>query len=110
MNKVLIQMLEIYKPELWDNHCWMDYKLTKDSPYTFHHIVEARNGGKKIISNGAILTLNAHRYLNFLDNRHHNIYKELNCLFYDLNRTYAPPTQEYYEEVRHVLKKVRKLG
>lgn len=108
MKQVLIQMLEIYRPDLWDNHCWMDYKLTKDNPYTFHHIKEKRNGGKYIISNGAIITQNAHRYLNYLDYQYHNIYKELNCLFWDLNKTYAPPTEDYYEELKHILKKVRK--
>ena len=108
MDKVLIQMLEIYKPELWDNHCWLDYKLTRENPYTFHHIVEKRNGGARIITNGAILTLEAHRYLNFLDYKHHNVYKDLNCLFYDLNRTYAPPTEAYYDEVHNILKRVRR--
>lgn len=43
MKKVLVDMIEIYKPNGID---WMQYKLAKNNPYTFHHIKEKRNGGK----------------------------------------------------------------
>lgn len=105
MDHILKEMIEIYKPKGID---WMAYKLQRKNPYTFHHIIEKRNGGKRRVNNGAILTLNAHEYLNYLDNEYHRIYKELNGLFWELNRTYKPPQEDYYEEVGAVLKKVRR--
>lgn len=105
MDGVLREMIEIYKPKGID---WMAYKLQRKNPYTFHHIIEKRNGGKRRVNNGAILTLNAHEYLNYLDCRYERIYKELNGLFWELNRTYKPPQEDYYEEVGAVLKKVRR--
>jgi len=104
MKKVLVEMLEIYKPNGRD---WMDYKMTKNNPYTFHHIKEKRNGGRLEIRNGAIITNNAHIYLNHLDSCYHKIYNELNHMFKELNMTYKPPTEDYYEEIHHILRKVR---
>lgn len=103
---ILVRMLEIYKPELSDNRCWMGYKMTKNNPYSFHHIKEVRNGGITDVSNGAILTKKSHRYLNELDSFFHDEYEELNELFFLLNRTNAPPTEEHYMKVRKILNKV----
>lgn len=105
MDKILKQMIVIYEPDGID---WMEYNLSRDNPYTYHHIIEKRNGGRRTLDNGAILTQNAHRYLNYLDMKKHDYYRELNSLFLFLNRTKQPPTEEYYEEVRKVLKKVKK--
>ena len=42
-NKLLIvKMIEIYKPVDFD---WMSYKITRNNPLTFHHIVEESKGG-----------------------------------------------------------------
>lgn len=100
MDSILIQMIEIYKPNGID---WMNYHLEKKNPYTYHHIKEVRNGGKRTIQNGAILTKQAHEYLNYIDREYHKIYKELNGLFLELNRTYKPPEEDYFQEVNHVL-------
>lgn len=105
MKDELIQLIRIFHPNGTD---WMNYKLREDNPYTFHHIVERRNGGKLEVRNGAILTKDAHIYLNHLDYAYHKIYNELNGLFKELNMTMQPPTDDYYEEVNHILRKVRK--
>lgn len=44
VQKVREVMLSIY-----GEGCWMMYKLTRKNPYTYHHICEARNGGKVTI-------------------------------------------------------------
>lgn len=87
-------------------NCWMDelWIPKKNNIITFHHILEKRNGGKAIWENGALLSRESHEYLNMLDNYYHRVYDELNDLFYELNRTYRPPTESYYEEIRYVLK------
>ena len=41
VQKIREQMISIY-----GEGCWMGYRLTKKNPYTYHHIREARNGGK----------------------------------------------------------------
>lgn len=104
MDHILRTLIEIYEPNGID---WLAWELTKKNPYTFHHILEARNGGKRIVRNGAILTRRAHDYLNYLDNRYHNVYRALNGAFLDLNRTQMPPRPDYFEEVDHILKRVR---
>lgn len=96
------EMIIIYGGRCWINKWYFGNKLT------YHHILERRNGGKAVWDNGALLLRASHDYLNYLDNNYHKLYNELNGLFYDLNRTFAPPTEEYYEEVERVLKKVRK--
>ncbi len=105
MNEVLIEMLKIYQP---DGRCWMNYELSKKNNYTFHHIKEVRNGGLYVIENGAILTRDAHTYLNYLSRNDYIIYKKLNQLFQRLNNTRKPPTFLYYEELDDIMKKVRK--
>lgn len=99
------EMILIYGFNCWLNELWIPNK--KDI-ITYHHIVERRNGGKATLENGALLARSSHDYLNYLDIDYHKIYKELNGLFYDLNRTYKPPTKEYYEEVHNTLKKVKR--
>lgn len=106
MKEPLITMLEIYKP-LEQGRDWMDYKIVRPKDLTFHHIKEKRNGGKRIITNGAILIRRSHEYLNYLDHCHHKYYKDLNDLFHLLNMTMKPPTEDYFEEVHHILKKVK---
>lgn len=107
MKEPLITMLRIYKPlELGVD--WMDYKIYRTSDLIFHHIVEARNGGRRVLENGAILVRSSHNYLNYLDLYHHGCYEDLNYLFKELNSTMLPPTPEYYEEVRYILRKVKK--
>ena len=99
------EMLQIYGEYCWLNNLWIPNKYNK---LTYHHILERRNGGKVTIENGALIGRNEHDYLNFLDNNYHKIYDELNELFYELNKTYAPPTQNHYENVEYVLKKIKK--
>lgn len=106
MKEPLITMLEIYKP-LEIGKDWLNYRIIRADELTFHHIKEKRKGGKRVISNGAILIRRSHDYLNYLDYCNHKYYTDLNELFKWLNMTMKPPTEDYYEEVDHILKKVR---
>lgn len=99
------EMIQIYGEYCWLNNLWVPNKYNK---LTYHHILERRNGGKITLDNGALLGRSEHDYLNYLDNYYHKLYNELNELFYELNKTYAPPTQNHYEEVASVLKKIKK--
>lgn len=83
--------------------CWMEYKLDKKNPFTYHHILEARRGGKVTIDNGALLTYWAHHDLNQMEEHDKSLYNALNTLFKELNKTKKPPTKEYFKEVNGIL-------
>ena len=99
------EMILVYGLNCWMNELWIPNK--KDI-LTFHHILEKRNGGKEVWENGALLSRTSHDYLNYLDMKYHKLYKELNGLFQELNRSYAPPTEQYYDEVAFTLRKIRR--
>lgn len=104
VQKIRERMISIY-----GEGCWMGYKLTKANPYTYHHIHEARNGGRVTLDNGALLTRFAHNDLNEMENHARYLYKELNDLFKELNRTRKPATKEYFKEVNGILLRADKI-
>ena len=103
MNGALIIMGYIYNPDGFD---WMNFKVEKNNPYTFHHIVERRRGGDKSINNGAILTNDAHKLLNILDIFFPDAYEDLQQIFIRINKSNEPPTYETMKEVDNILYKV----
>lgn len=111
MKEVLAKMLEIYQPNGID---WMGYKMTPNNPYTFHHIVERRDGGSYSINNGAILTKNAHNYLNYLDLYCPGGYDEYQKMFRYINSLNGPIQGELYddiyEEIYYLAYEIEKLG
>lgn len=102
-NTKQVQMVRERMLSIYGEGCWMAYKLDKKNPYTYHHIREARNGGKVTIDNGAILTRFAHDDLNSLEKCAPYLYRELNTMFKELNGTRKPPTKEYFKEVNGIL-------
>lgn len=105
LRKLKQEMISVYGNYCWMNDMWIP---APKEILTYHHILEKRNGGKVTWENGALLSSKSHQYLNYLDLDFKRIYKELNGLFIELNRTYQPPTEDYYEEVKTILRKVRK--
>lgn len=103
------QMIKEQMISIYGEGCWMGYKLTPKNPYTYHHILEARKGGRVTIDNGALLTISAHRDLNAMEQNIKRLYIELNLLFKELNRTKKPPTREYFKEVNGVLLRANKV-
>lgn len=101
MKPVLKELVEIFDT-MGIGYDWMDWEVTKKKELSFHHILEARNSGKYTLKNGAVLTRQAHDYLNYLDSQEHKIYKELNGLFQELNKTMKPPNDDYYEELNGI--------
>ena len=59
----------------------MNMKLSKDNPYTRHHIKERRNGGDNSLDNIAILTKRSHSLLNILDRLCPDAYNDLQNVF-----------------------------
>lgn len=94
MRDVLNEMIEIYQPNGID---WMGYEVSKNNPYTFHHIVEKRYGGREEIKNGAILTKRAHEYLNWLDQYCPMAYLEYQDIFRYINGFNGPIPKHLYD-------------
>ena len=103
MDQTLQDLLDIFRPDGFD---WMNFVLTKGNPYTYHHILERYNGGKRSIDNGAILTKRAHRFLNMLQLFYPDAYDDLQNVFRRINGTKEPVTQEFVDEIDEILKKV----
>ena len=103
-----VQMIRERMLTIYGEACWMGYKVSKKNPFTYHHIVERRNGGGVTMDNGAVLTRIAHDDLNRIEQARRSYYKALNELFKELNATMKPPTKEYYMEVYDILGKASK--
>lgn len=93
--ELIAKMLVIYKPL---NEDWMGFKLTRNNPYTFHHIKEKRHGGRYEIQNGALLTREAHQFLNFLDLKCHEAYEDYQNIFRRIVKE-GEVTEELKEEI-----------
>lgn len=70
---------------------WMGYKVSKDNPYTYHHLKKKCDGGKEVISNGAILTKIAHEYLHIVESKDMELYNYINNVLRQINeQNFAP--------------------
>lgn len=65
--------------------CWMGYKVSKENPFTYHHLVKKEHGGKESLENGAILTDIAHRYLHIIESRDKELYEYINNVLWQIN-------------------------
>lgn len=100
MNKITKEMLHIYKPI--SNLDWMNYKLVRNQ-LTFHHIEKRENGGKKDISNGALLMPTPHQYLHLIECKDIKTYIALNKIFKVINNQLSEPNQEQREIIEYLL-------
>lgn len=97
--EVINKMIEIYEPNGRD---WMGYTMTEENPYTYHHILEKRNGGPVTVENGALLTKEAHSDLNELDQYCPEAYEEYQAIFRYINESNCPITEEMYEYIEEL--------
>lgn len=89
------EMIQVYGMS-----CWLwgidDRKLTG------HHIVPLRQNGPTIWRNIALLNRQAHDEFNYIEQINRKAATEINGLFTELNKTYSPPTDDYYEELNGI--------
>ena len=98
-------MVKIYKTYEVD---WMCDDIKNIEFLTKHHIIKREDGGPNDISNYALLTPRSHQLLHYLEENNYSAYCALNDLFRELNFSVEPPTAEYYEKVRKILRIVKK--
>jgi len=96
MKDVTREMIRIYKLK---DHDWLNFKIVKMNEITFHHIKKDEDGGKCIISNGALLTEKAHQYLHCIERHDLDIYNEINRVFKEINEQGYGPTQNQYDKI-----------
>ena len=108
MNNIRKEMLKIYKPI--SNLDWMNYRLIKKE-VTFHHIIKAEHGGKRVISNGALLmpVALAHQYLHLIEYKDIDTYVTINKLFKYINEQEYEPTREQREIIEYLLEEFEKV-
>lgn len=102
MRQITREMLRIYQP--LSNLDWLNYKLVKKD-LTFHHIVKRAEGGKQIISNGALLMPIGHQYLHLIEYKDYKTYKYINDIFKVVNKQEYEPTKEQRETLEYILQK-----
>lgn len=86
------------------NICWMGYKVSKDNPYTFHHLKKREHGGKEEIKNGAILTDIAHRLLNIVESRDIELYEYINNVLKQINEQGFAPLERQLLAIDYILR------
>lgn len=87
---------------------WLNYKITKENPLQYHHIVFSCEGGITSIGNGAPLTESSHCYFHKISQNDHVTARQITRTFKDLNATMLPPTEEYFEKIAYYLEKYEK--
>jgi len=82
----------------------MNYKIVRKD-MSFHHIVKKSNGGRRDMSNGALLMGNsAHPYLHLIECKDIETYNAINKIFKYINQQGYEPTMEQREIIEYLLK------
>ena len=92
-------MKEIYNTQYKD---WMGFKITKENPLTYHHIIKEEDGGNKTLDNGALLTKLAHSYLHMIEIYDESLYIMLNTILKRINDSKTKPTKDDYYEIINI--------
>lgn len=106
MKAVTKEMIKIYKPLDLD---WMNYRVTRQNPITYHHIIKKEHGGLYTFENGALLTMTGHQYLHIIECKEIKLYYMLNKMFEIINKQRHAPTQEQREIVEYLLNEFYQL-
>ena len=105
MNEEIIDMMYIYNTFKFD---WMGDEIKNPSDLTRHHIIKKQYDAKDDISNYALLTTSSHHLIHYLEVNDNSEYNVINNLFLELNQSKKEPTDEYFSQMRSILKMVKK--
>ncbi len=101
MSESALKRLKLEMIKEYGKICW--FGNIQDDKLTAHHIIPKREHGPNIWENIALLNRKWHDLFNKIEQKDPKTAKELNELFYELNRTFAPPTPKHYEEINGLL-------
>lgn len=100
MKQITKEMLRIY-PAV-SGLDWMNYRLVKKD-LTFHHILKKCDGGREILTNGALLMPIPHQYLHIIEFKDWKTYKHINDMFKTINDQRYEPTERQRELIEEIL-------
>lgn len=105
MNEEILQMMNIYNTFNLD---WMGDNIKSPSDLTRHHIKKKQYNGENNINNYALLTTESHHLIHYLEINYNKEYNQINNLLLELNHSKKEPTEEYYSQIKSILKIVKK--
>lgn len=106
MNNIIGKMVKIYG---LTDYCFMGYKASSESYFTYHHLIKKCEGGPRTVENGAILTREAHRYLNIIEKTEYDIYHLINNILIEINLSKEHPTINHWKRINYLLREYEKL-
>ena len=105
MNEEIVEMMNIYNTFNFD---WMGDIINSPSDLTRHHITKKQHNGEDNINNYALLTTKSHHLIHYLEVNYNKEYNLINKLLLELNRSQKEPTEEYFLEIKKILKIIKK--
>jgi hypothetical protein len=106
MKEVTKELIKIYKPVDLD---WLNYRVTRQNPLTYHHIIKREHGGLYALDNGALLTQTGHHYLHIIEYKEIKLYEMLNKMFEIINKQRHAPTPDQREIIEYILNEFYQL-
>jgi hypothetical protein len=106
MKEVTRELIRIYKPMDLD---WMNYRITRQNPLSYHHIIKKEHGGGYTLDNGALLTTTGHQYLHIIECKELKLYEMLNKMFEIINKQRHAPTEEQRQIIEYLLNEFYEL-
>lgn len=100
MKQVLKLLISKYAITEFD---WMNFRITKENPLTFHHLKKKATGGEETLDNGAPLTKYAQEYLHLIESYNFKIYRRLNRVLTDINNQGFAPTSNQEKKIELLL-------
>lgn len=82
---------------------WMNFRITKENPLTFHHLKKVSQGGEETLGNGAPLTKYAQEYLHLIEAYNFKIYRRLNRILQEINEQGFAPTPNQEKKIELLL-------
>ena len=101
MKKNLNLMINSYNLKGID---FMGYKVNKNNPYTYHHILKKCHGGNETLKNGAVLTKYSHQYLHIIETRDLEIYNQINNVLKQINEQGFAPLERQILAIDYILR------
>jgi hypothetical protein len=101
VKQITREMLRVYKPI--SNLDWLNYKITRKSEMTAHHIIKKEHQGKLEWNNIALLMPISHQYLHLIECKDIETYIALNKVFLMINKQMEEPNREQRELIEFLL-------
>ncbi|MBQ3142338.1 MAG: hypothetical protein IJB82_02400 [Bacilli bacterium] len=110
MCEVTKEMVKLWKMDKYD---WMYYKVSDETPFTYHHLfIPTRKDPKRTIENGAVLCGNcklpsaggSHAYIHIIEKIDPDRFDAISLILAEVNFQGFMTTQKQFEAIDDILK------